>query len=372
MKLRINFISYRSAGVEWIIYFCCNFFQLFKPLFMTGFMYILECINGAFYTGSTKYLALRYLEHLLGLGSNFTRKYPPIQLLYYEEYPTISLAFEREKQVQGWRREKKMALMNGDTKLLPKMAVPYYQLPHKGGFGTSAIRRTTQPPGTKDESAKERTTQPPGTKEESVQERTTQPPGTKDESVQERTTQPPGTKDESVQERTTQPPGTKDESVQERTTQPPGKMEQSVSGINFKTFLSEASFEKNKHSGNNKINATDSGYVTRVKAMAALCKQKISLYSVMKQRDKIDSQILESRLLEFIKVNNTNNILEMKEDFKKVLLSIAKLPDEEEIKLLYLMAYAKKEYIFFNDLLNYHLTADQLQLLDQINQCDPF
>jgi putative endonuclease len=79
-----------------------------------GFMYILRCANGQYYTGSTRNLHRRLIQHYNGEGSNFTRKHLPVALLYYEEYDRIDKAFYREKQVQGWSRKKKEALMSGD------------------------------------------------------------------------------------------------------------------------------------------------------------------------------------------------------------------------------------------------------------------
>ncbi|MFC2110134.1 GIY-YIG nuclease family protein [Bacteroidota bacterium] len=81
-------------------------------------MYILLCSNMSYYTGSTKYLELRFQEHLEGKGANHTRKYPPIKILYYEEYDRIDTAFYREKQIQGWSRKKKEALMSSKLKEL--------------------------------------------------------------------------------------------------------------------------------------------------------------------------------------------------------------------------------------------------------------
>jgi len=92
---------------------------------MRGWMYILECCDGTYYTGSTNDLAVRIRQHQLGLGSNHTSKRLPVQLIYAEEYNRIDLAFEREKQVQGWRRSKKEALIDGEIELLPKLAVAY-------------------------------------------------------------------------------------------------------------------------------------------------------------------------------------------------------------------------------------------------------
>ncbi|MCF8316899.1 MAG: GIY-YIG nuclease family protein [Ignavibacteriales bacterium] len=85
-------------------------------------MYILECADGSFYTGSTKNLERRLWEHQNLLGANHTRKRLPVKLVYYEEYSRIDDAFYREKQVQGWSRRKKEALIKGEPELLPQLA----------------------------------------------------------------------------------------------------------------------------------------------------------------------------------------------------------------------------------------------------------
>ncbi|MGY6559957.1 MAG: GIY-YIG nuclease family protein [Nitritalea sp.] len=89
---------------------------------MKGYMYILECSDGSYYTGSTKYLNLRLAQHQAGKGSKHTRKRLPVKLLYFEEYARVDEAFYREKQVQGWSRKKKEALMKGFTDELKKLA----------------------------------------------------------------------------------------------------------------------------------------------------------------------------------------------------------------------------------------------------------
>ena len=89
---------------------------------MKGYVYILECSNGLFYTGSTKDLDKRLAEHQAGRGANFTKKHLPVTLVYFEEYSHISNAFEREKQIQGWSRSKKQALINGTPELLPELS----------------------------------------------------------------------------------------------------------------------------------------------------------------------------------------------------------------------------------------------------------
>lgn len=91
-------------------------------------MYILRCNDGSFYTGSTIDLYRRLQEHFQGVGANHTIRHKPVELVYYEEYQLISEAFYREKQVQGWSRAKKLALINGQPELLPKLAIAHRDL----------------------------------------------------------------------------------------------------------------------------------------------------------------------------------------------------------------------------------------------------
>jgi putative endonuclease len=86
-------------------------------------MYILECADGSYYTGSTKDLERRLWEHQNGLGANHTAKRLPVKLVYCEECDRIDDAFYREKQVQGWSRKKKEALMASDYNQIHLLAM---------------------------------------------------------------------------------------------------------------------------------------------------------------------------------------------------------------------------------------------------------
>ncbi len=87
-----------------------------------AWMYILECGDGTYYVGSTKDLELRISQHEKGTGASYTSGRFPVRLVYCEEYERVSDAYYREKQVQGWRREKRQALIDGDPDLLPRLA----------------------------------------------------------------------------------------------------------------------------------------------------------------------------------------------------------------------------------------------------------
>ena len=92
---------------------------------MKGYVYILECSNGSYYTGSTKDIVKRIDQHQNGHGSNHTKKHLPVSLVYLEEFLRIDDAFYREKQIQGWSRKKKEALILGNFNQLPELSIAY-------------------------------------------------------------------------------------------------------------------------------------------------------------------------------------------------------------------------------------------------------
>jgi putative endonuclease len=82
------------------------------------YMYILECADGSYYTGSTWDLEKRLWEHLNGFGANYTKQHLPVKLAYCEAYERVEDAYRREKQVQGWSHRKKQALIENDLEKL--------------------------------------------------------------------------------------------------------------------------------------------------------------------------------------------------------------------------------------------------------------
>jgi putative endonuclease len=85
-------------------------------------MYILECEDASYYTGSTTDLERRVEQHQRGEGARHTAKRLPVKLVYCEFFDRVADAFAREKQVQGWTHNKKEALIAGDTNLLHEFA----------------------------------------------------------------------------------------------------------------------------------------------------------------------------------------------------------------------------------------------------------
>ena len=105
-----------------------------------SYMYILECSDGSYYTGSTKDLERRFSEHQNGLGANHTKKRLPVKLIYCEPYDRVEDAFRREKQIQGWSRRKKEALMEQNPEHLIEFSKNYTE------YGRPEERMAVQSP----------------------------------------------------------------------------------------------------------------------------------------------------------------------------------------------------------------------------------
>ena len=84
-------------------------------------MYILECADKSFYVGSTVDLERRVSEHQNGLGAKYTKRRLPVKLVFAEEFDRIDEAYYLEKQVQGWSRKKRIALINRDFTVLKEL-----------------------------------------------------------------------------------------------------------------------------------------------------------------------------------------------------------------------------------------------------------
>ncbi len=82
-------------------------------------VYVLKCSDGSYYTGVTSDLEKRLKQHEEGAFPYcYTFDKRPIQLMFYREFDDNMKAIGFEKQVKGWSRAKKEALMRGDFDLL--------------------------------------------------------------------------------------------------------------------------------------------------------------------------------------------------------------------------------------------------------------
>jgi len=86
------------------------------------FVYILKCADGSYYTGVTNNLEKRISEHQSGIIKGYTSSRLPIKLVFSERFSDIIQAIHFEKQVKGWSRRKKEALISKDFDLLVKLS----------------------------------------------------------------------------------------------------------------------------------------------------------------------------------------------------------------------------------------------------------
>ncbi len=89
---------------------------------MPYYVYILRCSDGSYYTGHTEDLETRIAEHQTGTFLGYTRKRLPVELVFADEFPSREDALDREKQIKGWSRSKKEALIAGDWKRLKELS----------------------------------------------------------------------------------------------------------------------------------------------------------------------------------------------------------------------------------------------------------
>ncbi len=90
---------------------------------MPAFVYILRCRDGKYYVGSTRdTLERRVNEHNSGILAGYTKSRRPVELVFAQEFDRIVDAVAAERQLKGWSRAKKEALMSGDTTALVRLS----------------------------------------------------------------------------------------------------------------------------------------------------------------------------------------------------------------------------------------------------------
>jgi putative endonuclease len=87
-------------------------------------LYILRCADGSYYTGTSRLedLDTRVSEHNLGTYDGYTAARRPVTLVYSAHFDSIVEAIASERQIKGWSRAKKEALIRGDYDALPTLA----------------------------------------------------------------------------------------------------------------------------------------------------------------------------------------------------------------------------------------------------------
>jgi len=82
---------------------------------MGAYVYIVQCCDDSFYTGSTRgALEDRVTQHNAGSFGGYTATRRPVKLVYAEYFDRITDAVSAERQIKGWSRSKKEALVRGD------------------------------------------------------------------------------------------------------------------------------------------------------------------------------------------------------------------------------------------------------------------
>ena len=85
-------------------------------------VYILGCCDRSYYVGQTDDLEARVEQHQSGELGGYTASRRPVRLLYAQDFPTRDDAFAAERQLKGWSRKKKEALIRGDWEELRRLA----------------------------------------------------------------------------------------------------------------------------------------------------------------------------------------------------------------------------------------------------------
>ena len=80
-----------------------------------AYVYMLRCRDGSYYVGSARTtLEARVGEHNAGTLGGFTSSRRPVELVWHQEFQRITDAIAAERQLKGWSRAKKEALIRGD------------------------------------------------------------------------------------------------------------------------------------------------------------------------------------------------------------------------------------------------------------------
>ena len=89
---------------------------------MSFYTYMLKCADGHYYVGHTDNLEARIAGHQSGIVGGYTKSRRPVELVWYQEFATRYEAIAAERQIKGWSRAKKQALIAGDWDLISRLA----------------------------------------------------------------------------------------------------------------------------------------------------------------------------------------------------------------------------------------------------------
>jgi putative endonuclease len=90
---------------------------------MNAYVYLLRCADGSFYVGSTRgTLEQRVAQHNAGSFGGYTATRRPVELVWHQDFERITDAIAAERQLKGWSRAKKQALIRGDQAAIKGLA----------------------------------------------------------------------------------------------------------------------------------------------------------------------------------------------------------------------------------------------------------
>jgi putative endonuclease len=85
-----------------------------------AYLYMLKCADGHYYVGTTRAnLERRVAEHNAGYFGGYTSARLPVALVWSQHFANVTDAIAMERRLEGWRREKKEALIRGEYESLP-------------------------------------------------------------------------------------------------------------------------------------------------------------------------------------------------------------------------------------------------------------
>src|SRR5271168_3562291 len=93
-----------------------------------GYVYILASKSGVLYIGVTNRLSRRTIEHRQKLTDGFSKRYNVTRLMHWQRFGDIRAAIVREKQIKGWLRSKKVALIESTNPGWIDLAEGYFPL----------------------------------------------------------------------------------------------------------------------------------------------------------------------------------------------------------------------------------------------------
>jgi len=109
------------------------------------FVYILGSLSGTLYIGVTSRPENRVFQHHEHLFAGFTSKYDVDRLLYWESFDDVLTAIDREKQLKGWRRSKKIALIESLNPHWLDLSRGWYSQINDGGASRDASTPPARP-----------------------------------------------------------------------------------------------------------------------------------------------------------------------------------------------------------------------------------